>query len=180
MRNEKTKKIVTLSLFSAIVVVLQIVATFINFGGFPITLTLVPIIVAGAIYNEIVGGFMGLVFGVVVSVMVVTGADPSGATMLAAHPIITIVACLLKGFLAGYLSALAYKLIKNKKVSIFVASAIAPIVNTLTLYVVLILFFESSFAALIAAFISINFVIELIINVAIAPGLLRIINMRRK
>lgn len=178
--ENKTKKIVTLSLFGAIVIVLQLIATFINFGGFPITLTLVPIIVAGAIYGPLVGGLMGLIFGVVVSVMVVTGADPSGAIMLAVHPFITIGVCLLKGFLAGYLSALAYKLIGNKKIGIVVASALAPIVNTFTLYVVLILFFDSTFAALIAAFVSINFVIELLINVLIAPGLLRVINMRKK
>ena len=43
-----TKRITSISMFVGLVVVLQIIATFINFGGFPITLTLVPIIVGGA------------------------------------------------------------------------------------------------------------------------------------
>ena len=180
MRNEKTKTLVTLSMFGAIVIVLQLVATFINFGGFPITLTLVPIIVAGAIYGPGAGAVLGFVFGVVVDIMVITGADPSGATMLAAHPFITIFACLLKGTLAGLISALAYKKIENKKIAIVVAAALAPIVNTVTFYIILIMFFDASFAMMIAAFISINFIIELVINILLAPGLLRIIQMRRK
>ena len=171
----KTKKFAIVSVFAAVIVILQILATYINFGGFPITLTLIPIIVAGAIYGPGVGTLMGLVFGVIVDIMVITGADPSGAIMLSSHPIITVSTCLIKGALAGCLGALAYKLINNKKVGIVVDAIVTPVVNTATLYIALILFFDSSFAAMIAAFMSINFVIELLINVLIAPGLLNLI-----
>lgn len=180
MKNEKTKKLVTLSLFAAIIVVLQIIATFVNFGGFPITLTLVPIIVAGAIYGPLTGGVMGLVFGSIVDVMVLTGLDPSGATMLSMHPIITMSLCLIKGCLAGLISGLAYKLIANKKVAIFVAAFLAPVVNTSVFFIGLILFFDAGFTALIAGLTSINFIIELVIDILLAPGILRIINMRKK
>lgn len=179
MKN-KTKEYVTLSLFGAIVIVLQILATFINFGAFPITLTLVPIIIAGAIYGLGVGSIMGLIFGVVVITMVITGADPSGTIMFSNRPVITTIVCLLKGCLAGLFSALAYKLIKNKKIAIFVASAIAPITNTFIFYLFLILFFDSSFTALVGAFMSINFLIEIVIDIGLAPGLLRIIEKKRK
>ena len=172
----KTKRFAVISIFAAIVVVLQVLATYINFGGFPITLTLIPIIVAGAVFGPYVGMLMGIVFGVVVDVMVITGADPSGAVMLASHPIITLLTCLVKGALAGYLSALAYKKSKNKKIGIVIAAIITPITNTLILYLSLILFFDTSFAAMIAAFMSINFIIELIINVLVAPGLFTLIN----
>ena len=172
----KTKKFAAISVFTAIIVVLQIIATYINFGGFPITLTLVPIIVAGAVYGPSIGMLMGIVFGVIVDVMVIIGADPSGAVMLASHPIITVLTCLIKGALAGLFGALAYKYIKNHKTGIVVSAIITPITNTLILYISLILFFETSFAALVGAFMSINFVIELIINVLISPGLLSLIN----
>lgn len=171
----KTRKFALASIFAAIIVVLQIVATYINFGGFPITLTLIPIIIAGAIYGPSMGLLMGVVFGIIVDIMVITGADPSGAIMLSSHPIITVSACIIKGALAGFLGALAYKLINNKKIGIVVDAIITPVVNTATLYIVLILFFESSFAAMVAAFMSINFIIELLINVLIAPGLLTLI-----
>lgn len=172
----KTKRFAVISIFAAIIIVLQVLATYINFGGFPITLTLIPIIIAGAVFGPYVGMLMGLVFGIVVDVMVITGADPSGAIMLASHPIVTIMTCLIKGALAGYLGAISYKLIKNKKLAIVIDAIITPVVNTLILYIVLILFFDTSFAAMIAAFMSINFIIELLINVIIAPGLLNLIN----
>ncbi|MBR3264659.1 MAG: ECF transporter S component [Erysipelotrichaceae bacterium] len=172
------KKNVAIAIFAAIIVVLQLVATFINFGSFPITLTLIPIIVAGAIYGPAIGALMGTVFGVIVALMVITGADPSGATMLAIHPVITISVCILKGTLCGLCSALTYKALKNKneKLAIVLASAVAPIVNTGTLFICLILFFESNFATMVSAFMSINFLIELLTNVLLAPGLLGIIH----
>ena len=172
----KNKKIAITSIFIAIIVILQIIATYINFGGFPITLTLIPIIIAGAIYGPSMGALMGFVFGIIVDIMVITGADPSGAIMLAAHPIITVVTCLIKGTLAGLFGAIAYKLIKNNKVGIVASAIITPITNTAILYISLILFFETSFAAMVAAFMSINFIIELLINIFIAPGLLILIN----
>lgn len=171
----KTKRFAFISIFSAIIIVLQIIATYINFGGFPITLTLMPIIVAGAVYGPALGALMGLVFGVVVSIMVIIGADPSGAIMFTSHPIITVTTCLLKGTLAGLFGAISYKNIKNNKIGIVVDAIITPVTNTFILYISLILFFDSSFAAMVAAFISINFIIELFINILIAPGLVNLI-----
>ena len=172
----KTKRFATTSIFAAIIIVLQIISTYVNFGGFPITLTLIPIIIAGAAYGPMMGLLMGLVFGAVVNIMVILGLDPSGAVMLATHPVVTIVTCELKGALAGLFGALAYKYIRKNKIGIVVDAIITPVVNTLILYLALILFFDTSFAAMIAAFMSINFVIELLINILIAPGLLGLIN----
>ena len=182
MTNQNTRKVVTMAMLTALVIVLQVVATFVNFGGFPITLTLVPIIIAGAVYGPGAGAFMGLVFGIVVAVMVVIGADPSGATLFSIHPVITVSACLLKGVLAGFISALIYHGLKDKNqtLAIILAAAATPIVNTGTLYLALIFFFQATFAAMLAAFMSVNFLIELLINVLIAPSLLRIVRKRIK
>ena len=173
MKN--TKQITAISMFAGLVVVLQVVATFINFGGFPITLTLIPIIIAGALYGPKIGALMGTVFGVVVALMVITGADPSGATMLAMHPVVTISACGLAG-------ALVYKALnkKNKVLAIVLAAAVTPAVNTGTLYIVIIIFFSGTFAAMIGAFMSVNFLIELLTNILLAPGLLRIVDSKIK
>ncbi len=175
MKNEKTKKLVTLAVFGAIVVVLQLVATFIKIGSFPITLTLVPVVIIAAKYGPFEGGLMGLIFGAIVLAMVVVGVDVGGASMFAIHPVHTATVCLLKGFLAGFVPGLVYKKINNKKAAIVVAGALAPICNTGTLIIFLILFFDTAFAAAFGLFISINFLIELVINMLLAPGLLRII-----
>lgn len=180
MKN--TKQITTISMFAGLVVVLQVVATFINFGGFPITLTLIPIIIAGALYGPKIGALMGTVFGVVVALMVITGTDPSGAGMLAMRPVVTILACVLKGTFCGLAGALVYKALnkKNKVLAIVLAAAVTPAVNTGTLYIVIIIFFSGTFAAMIGAFMSVNFLIELLTNILLAPGLLRIIDSKIK
>lgn len=172
----KTRRFAVLSIFLGLIIVLQLLATYINLGGFPITLTLIPIIVGGAIYGPTFGSICGLVFGMVVSTMVIVGADPSGALMFSSHPIITILTCLIKGALAGLCGALAYKYIKNNKVGIVVSAIITPIINTLILSLSLIMFFESSFSAVIGIFISTNFIIELLLDIVIAPGLIVLIN----
>lgn len=177
--RNRIKKLSVVAIFSAVIVVLQILATFINISGFPITLTLVPIIIGAAVYGEGVGAILGFVFGAIVSIMVVTGLDPSGALMLSMHPLITVLTCLIKGMACGYISGLVYRLLKNRvndKVRIIISAFICPVINTFGLYISLILFFDTSFKALIGAFVSINFVIELFINVLVAPGLTGLIN----
>ena len=174
----KTKEFTTISIFAAIIIVLQILATYINISGFPITLTLVPIIVAGAIYGPKMSTLMGLVFGVIVLVMVIMGADVGGAAMFSVHPLITVIVCLLKGAMCGLCSGLVYKLFKkrNNKIALILSAITTPIINTFTLYLFIIMFFDSSFKVMIGAFVSINFVIELLINALLAPGLLVLIN----
>lgn len=180
--NKNIKLVSEIAIFSAIIIVLQVLATFINFGSFPITLTLIPIIVGGAVYGPAVGLILGTVFGIIVDIMVLTGADPSGAIMLSQHPVITLATCLIKGGLAGLISALSYKYLNklNDKPRLIISSALCPIINTLVFFISLILFFDSNIKALIGAFLSINFIIELLINILIAPYLTNLIKHYRK
>ncbi|MBR4422340.1 MAG: ECF transporter S component [Erysipelotrichaceae bacterium] len=173
-----TKKTTAITLFAVIIVILQLISTFINFGSFPITLTLIPIIVGGAIFGPLAGCLLGLVFGIIVALMVVLGADPSGATMFATRPIVTVSVCLLKGALAGLISGIVYHLFKkkNEKLAIILSSAIAPIVNTGTLYLCLYYFFGAELRMLVGALMSFNFFLELITNILLAPGLLSLIH----
>lgn len=170
------KKFAIISIFAAIIVVLQVISTYVNFGSFSITLTLIPIIVAGAVYGIGIGALMGLVFGIVVSIMVIAGADPNGAIMFASHPVITISTCLLKGAVAGAIGSLIYNKVENKKLAILLDAVITPILNTTILYISLILFFDSSFTTMITAFMSINFILEFLINILLAPRLTNLIN----
>ena len=179
---DKNRKVAVIGIFAALIVILQCISTFINFGSFPITLTLIPIIVGAAVFGSYIGLLLGAVFGIVVAIMVVTGADPSGATMLAIHPVITISVCILKGALAGLVSGLIYKALKgeNEKLAIILAAAAAPLTNTVTLFVTLILFFDSKFTVMVSALMSINFLIELMTNVVLAPGPLGLIHKWQK
>ncbi len=62
--NEKTKKIVGIGIFTAIVVVLQLLGSFIRFGTFSISLVLIPIVVGAALYGIGAGAWLGLAFGI--------------------------------------------------------------------------------------------------------------------
>ena len=64
MKSTKTQKIVGIGLFTAIIVVLQLLAATIKFGPFSITLVLAPIVIGAALYGIGAGAWLGLVFGV--------------------------------------------------------------------------------------------------------------------
>jgi uncharacterized membrane protein len=164
--RQKTKRLVGLALFTAIVVILQVIATFVKLGPFAITLTLIPIVVGAALYGPGAGAYLGGVFGVVVLIACITGADPGGAILWSANPFLTAVLCLVKGILAGLASGLLYtgvgkkrlllgfpisdiqppelseKLAKRRSYTGVVLAAVAsPIVNTGIFLIAMYLFF---------------------------------------
>ena len=84
----KTQRMVGLAIFTAIIIVLQLVSTFIKFGPFSITLAMIPIVVGAAVYGAGAGAYLGGVFSVVVLICCVTGADPGGAVVWNANPVL--------------------------------------------------------------------------------------------
>ena len=99
--NGKTRRLAGLALFTAIVVVLQLLGSFIKVGPFAVSLVLIPIVVGAAVYGVSAGAWLGFVFGVVVTIAVVTGADQGGYIMFSARPVMTVLVCLIKGTAAG-------------------------------------------------------------------------------
>ena len=81
--KKTTQYIVGGGLFAAIVAVLQLVGSAIRFGPFSISLVLIPIVLAAALYGWGMGCWLGLVFGAVVLLSGDAGlflaADPGGA-----------------------------------------------------------------------------------------------------
>ena len=89
--NSKTKKIVGIGLFTAIVMVLQFLGGSIRFGVFSISLVLLPIVVGAAVYGWQAGAWLGFVFGVAVLL------SGDAAAFLAVDVIGTILTVLVKG-----------------------------------------------------------------------------------
>lgn len=112
--NGKTRRLAGLALFTAIVVVLQLLGSFIKVGPFAVSLVLIPIVVGAAVYGVSAGAWLGFVFGVVVTIAVVTGADAGGYIMFSARPVMTVLVCLIKGTAAGYVAGLLYRAIGKK------------------------------------------------------------------
>jgi hypothetical protein len=139
------------------------------------------------------GAILGFVFGFIVLLYGVLGIDVFTSMLFNAQPFMTSLICLGKGICAGIVPAVLYKAIskKNKLVAVFVASASAPIVNT-GLFILGCLCIQGTFAELFGyegssffyfLFITcagINFIVELVINVVLAPALYTVTNVVEK
>ena len=99
MRNtssrNRTRKLVGIALFSAIVVVLQLLGAFIRLGQFSVSLVLIPIVVGSAVYGMGAGTWLGFMFGFAVMI------SGDAASFIALNPAGTFITVLLKGILAG-------------------------------------------------------------------------------
>lgn len=187
--NKKTKTIVGVGLFTAIVVVLQLLGSFIKFGTFSISLVLIPIVVGAALYGIGAGAWLGLAFGITVL------ASGDAAPFLAVNPVGTVITVLVKGVVAGLAAGAVYKLLENKNslVSVICAGITAPVLNTGIFLIGCIVFFmptinEWAAAAgfdnagkfMIVGLVGINFLIELAINLVLATVIVRIIKIGKK
>ena len=192
--TEKTRRMVGLSILTALVIVLQFIAEYIKISGVPITLTLVPIVVGCALYGLRGGAWLGGVFGVVVWLMSIAGIDPTGAFLWNINPFYTTLICIGKGALAGLAAALAYKAAEKKSGlgAVLAAAVVSPVVNTGLFILGVAVFFPSALAGwasdsgesviyfIIFGLCGINFVIELALNLALSSGVERIIRYRKR
>lgn len=185
MKNTKTQKIVGIGLFTAIIVALQFLAASIKFGPFSITLVLAPIVIGAALYGIGAGAWLGVAFGV--SVLI----SGDAAAFMTINPAGTVVTVLLKGMLAGLVAGLIYKALesKNKTVAVILAGIACPIVNTGIFLAGCYLFFQewlvsvfgtTGFATVVTGLVSVNFAVELGINMVLASVIVRVIDIGKK
>lgn len=181
----KTQKVVGTGLFTAIIIALQMLASAIKFGPFSITLVLAPIVIGAALYGIGAGAWLGLTFGVTVLI------SGDAAAFLTINPIGTVITVIAKGMVAGIVAAMIYKAIekKNKTVAVVAAGIACPIVNTGIFLVGCYLFFRewliavfgtTGFATVITGLVSVNFAVELGINMLLASVIVRIIDLGKK
>lgn len=197
MANKRTTEVlVGTALLAALVIVLQCFVV-IPLGAFTITLTLVPIMLGAILYGPYAGAFLGGVFGVTVSIQVVTGAAGAmSSQMFQMAPFITPTVCILKGVLAGLVAGFVYTLFKNAKhdkIGVITSAVSCPLVNTGIFVAALFVFYYDLIVAYAAdnayadamAFVflgvvGLNFLVELVINVALIPVVLRVISIVRR
>lgn len=183
--NTKTSKVVGLGLFTAIVVVLQFLGSFIKFGPFSITLVLAPIVIGAALYGIGAGTYLGLVFGATVLI------SGDAAAFLTINPIGTVIIVLLKGMLAGLAAGLVYSLISKASslAGVIVAGVVCPIVNTGIFLAGCYIFFQewlvavfgtTGFVTVVAGLVGVNFLVELGINMVLSTAIVKIIDLGKK
>ncbi|MBQ4296951.1 MAG: ECF transporter S component [Clostridia bacterium] len=185
-RAKRTLTLVQLGLLTAIVIVLQLLGSFIRFGPFSVSLVLVPIVLGAVVHGPLAGGWLGLVF----ALTVLFSGD--AALFMTYNPAGAVITVLIKGIAAGVAAGLVYQLCKriNKYVGVLAAAVICPVANTgLFLLGSMIFFYDAMpniaevigvpfpgnpLVFVITVLIGFNFIFELIFNIVLAPAIVRI------
>lgn len=189
-RNDSIKKLVLTAVFMAITAFLQLFASSFTVGTVSFSIVLIPIVICGILVGKMGGFLTGLTFGVITMVGGITGGDVFTATLMQSGTrgfLLTSLICLVKASMAGLVSAIVYKALKNTNqfVATICAAATAPIVNTglfilgmLTMTDILndaFLQGGSVIYFLVIGCAGINFIIELLVNLIFAPAIYHLI-----
>ena len=203
-QKQKTLRMVEMAMLVALVVVLQMLGSFIKIGPLPMSFVLVPIVIGACLLGTSSGAVLGGVFGVVTMIMGIAGIDGFSFLLWEANPVWFVTLCLLKAIAAGACSGLVYSLLgklfgeKYVYLRTVIAAVTAPIVNTGIFVVGMLLFFfetmqglpamfpdafgqfENAFQLLFLGLAGFNFLGELVVNLVLSPAIVRIIAAVKK
>ena len=174
-----TRQIVITGLMLALMIILQIVGNYLQFGPVNINISLVAIVLAAVLGGPVSGAIVGFFNGIMALL------SPSTiAVFMPVSPVGTVLACLLKCTLAGLVSGLVFNLLKkkNQTLGLILSSLLVPIINTSIFIIFALIFFrpilEGSVASgaypniwmvLILGFIGLNFLVELASTGVLSP-----------
>ena len=189
-RSWDTKRLVGLALFTAIIVVLQFLGSFIRFGAFSVSLVLIPMVVGSALYGWASGAWLGFVFGIVVLI------SGDAASFLGVNALGTVVTVLVKGVLAGMAAGFVYAKLREKSeiAAIIAAAVVCPVVNTGVFLLGCVVFFMDTvagwaqamgFGSNVAGYMFLglaggNFLFEMLFNIVLSPLIVRLIRIGKK
>lgn len=190
MATRKTNKLnvyrlTYLAIMTAIVIVLQMLGSFIHLGTFSVSLVLVPIVLGAVVAGPLGGMWLGAVFGATVLIL----GDAS--TFLGIHFAGTIITVLAKGMLCGLCAGLIYRLLakRNKYAAVATSAVICPIVNTGVFLIGSVVFFLGAISGwasdqgvgiikyLFVFLVGGNFIFELLFNILLCPAIMRLIKL---
>ena len=186
----KTRRLAGLALFTALIVILQLLGNFIRFGPVSVSLVALPIAVGAAVYGGAAGLWLGFVFGMVVLL------SGDAAAFFAFSVPGTLLTVLVKGIACGGLAGLVYAWLaqKNRTLAAVAAAIVCPVVNTGVFLLGCRIFFLPMLADMaqnlgfgdnvgrfmIIGLVGVNFLAELGINIVLSPVILRLIRIGRK
>ena len=182
-----TKQMTLGALLTAMVVVLQLLGSFIRFGTFSVSLVLVPLVIGAATCGPIIATWLGLSFGVTVLM------SGDAALFLSIHAPGTILTVLLKGILCAFAAAVVYKLLEriNLYVAVVVAAVVCPVINTGVFLIGCRLFFWETITEwgngagfantavyALLGLIGANFLFEVAFNLLLSPIIVRLLKIK--
>lgn len=190
-------RLVQLGLLSGLIILMQTVFIIPLPGSLTLSLVLVPIVVGAVLYGAGAGAFLGGVFGVLVAMMAIQGQLGLLTNMMVAYnPFLTVLICVVKGVVAGWLAGLVNGAFQKRPlVGVFAAAAVAPLANTgifvvgmLTVFRGVMLDFADGIGMggvgalyfAIVVLVGINFVIEFGANLLLSPAISSIVKAVKK
>lgn len=193
MQKVKQTSVQTLvmgAILTALVILLQCLATYTTFfGPFSTAIGLIPIVIGAAKCGPKVSAWLGLVFGAVV---LLTGG---GALFFAFNIPGTIITVLAKGIACGLAAGLVYKLLEkvNFYLAVVAAAVVCPVVNTGVFLLGCAVFFlphAEGIASAVGLTVSgmevffalamANFLFEVGMNLVLSPIIVRVLNIAKK
>lgn len=186
VQHARIRKLTGIAMLTAIVVLLQLLGSFIRFGTFSVSLVLVPIVVGAALYGSLAGLWLGFVFGAVI----LLSGDAN--LFLAINIPGTLITVVPRAMCAGLFAGLVYRLLEkfNRYVAVVAAAIVCPITNTGLFLLGCRLFFwdtisqwaagagyASAGAYAILGLAGLNFVFELLLNCILSPVIVRLITL---
>ena len=188
-KRANTRSLVLCAMLTALVIILQMMGTFVRLGPFQIALVLVPIVIGAATCGVRMTGWLGLVFGAVVLL------NGDAAAFLSINALGTVATVLLKGVACAFAAGLVYRLLEkyNRYLAVLCAAFVCPVVNTGVFLLGCVAFFwdtitawgiaegyNSTVAYIFLFMVGGNFLVELASNMLLSPVILRILNIRKK
>ena len=172
MKKVNVRTLTGVAIFTALVVVLQFLGSFIRFGMFSISLVLIPIVVGAALYGVGAGAWLGFAFGVVVLL------SGDAAAFLAVNVPGTILTVLAKG---------------TTSLAVGTAAILCPVVNTGVFLLGCAVFFLPTITGwgeaagypnvgnyILFGLVGGNFLFEVLFNIILSPVILRLIRLGQK
>ncbi len=193
-----------MALLMALVLVLQMLGSFIKIGPLPMSFVLVPIVVGAFLLGWREGGVLGFIFGMITVVMGIMGIDALSYFLWQVSPVAFIVICIVKATACGLGAGLLYKVLnkclgeKRIILTTVISSVAAPIINTGIFVLGMFVFYFGDIPALQAYLVNdlgavvfadyenaaelvllglagLNFVGEFIVNLVLSPAIVRIV-----
>ena len=184
-----TRMIATTGILLAIEIILQILGNYIVIpGGFAsLNFSLIIITLGAILYGPVVGGFLGLMSGILTIF-----APATMSYFFSVSPVGTIVTCLLKTTVAGIVAGLVMMIFKKKKHELagaITVSILVPTINTGLFAIFCLLFFmkrlqeinpENIASALFLGLIGFNYIFEILTTTIVTPSLMKIMESASK
>lgn len=174
------KRVALLGILTALVIVLNLLSTVFKVIT-NVNLNLIPIVLGALLLGARGGLILGGISGVMTFLFGVLGVDPFTNILFVNSPVLTFLTCVVKITVAGGVAGWIYDLLKskNKYLAVFVASALVPVINTslfiigaLAMYdVIATNFSQDVLYFLVVTCAGVNFLIELAINLVVAPAI---------